>query len=239
VGTSADRSAGRGGDWTPLKYATTSYVRGIGLPNSSARAGRVLARHLPILGGVGGAGASAHAGRTGIQRLGQLVSGLVTSGLEETLAAIGLTSLVGEDRFTILDALVTFVAGGGDDLDAQAARDAACDVLDEIFGDADTWAQLMHTEVTSDELVVLLEQFLALYVYNRVPVVAERLSNLTDPAAARRADQEMRQIIGDLVVIHLPADPFALDWSGGAGRAIADDAIESAYRAIRGLETEI
>jgi hypothetical protein len=40
----------------------------------------------------------------------------------------------------VLDDLITFIAG--DDLDSQAARDAACDVLDEIFGDADTWTEL-------------------------------------------------------------------------------------------------
>ncbi|WP_161934854.1 hypothetical protein [Frankia sp. R43] len=53
MGTSTDRAAGSGGVWTPLKHATTSYTRGLatGSPNTPAFARRVLARHVPVLGG--------------------------------------------------------------------------------------------------------------------------------------------------------------------------------------------
>ena len=124
MGTSADRSSGSGGAWTPLKHAANSYVRGIGTASSSDRARRVLARHVPLLGGVGGATSSAHAGSTGIQRLGELLSGLGSAGLDQALESMGLGSLVGQDRFAILDELVTFIAGDGDvDLGSRAHRD--------------------------------------------------------------------------------------------------------------------
>lgn len=236
MGTSADRSAGTGGDWTPLKRATNSYVHSIGGNRSGDRARRVLARHVPLLGGAGGAASSARAGGSGIQRLGALLSGVGAAGVEQAFDSLGLSHLVGQDRFTVLDELVTFVAGNGDELDAQAARDAACDVLDEIFGDADAWDELEAVEVNQAELASILERFLALYIYNRVPVVAERLSRLSDPVAMRNADQEMRQIIVDLVAIQLPDDPLAVDWQGSEGRAIAADAIESVYTALSALE---
>ncbi|MDV6979060.1 hypothetical protein [Mycobacterium intracellulare] len=152
--------------------------------------------------------------------------------LATALASIGLADLVGQDRFSVLDALITFIAGDGDDLDAQAARDAACDVLEELFGDADQWADLASINVTADDLQRMLEMFLSLYVYNRVPVLAERLSRLDDPAQSRQADQEMRLIIADMVAIHMPDNPFTLDWRGGAGRALAEDAIASVYEAF-------
>jgi hypothetical protein len=156
----------------------------------------------------------------------------------EALSSIGLGHLVGQDRFTVLDELVTYMAGTGDDLDSGAARDAACDVLDETFGDADSWEELDQVRVDRDQLGSLLERFLALYVYNRVPVVAERLSRLTDPVAMRQADQEMRQIITDLVAIELPADPFNVDWRGAEGRAIAEQAVSSAYELLSALEDQ-
>lgn len=146
--------------------------------------------------------------------------------------------LVGQDRFVVLDELVTFIAGDGDDLDAQAARDAACDVLDEIFGDADAWEEIAAVGVSEIELASILERFLALYIYNRVPVVAERLSRLADPVAMRQADQEMRQVIADLVAIHLPEDPLSVDWQGSEGQAIAEGAIESVYEALATLDDE-
>lgn len=238
MGTSADRAAGTGGNWTPLKHATNSYVRGLGRTDSSRRARRVLARHVPLLGGAGGATASARAGRSGIVRLGGLLAGLEAGTAGQALTAIGLGHLVGRDRFTVLDELVTYIAGTGDDLDSGAARDAACDVLDEVFGDADAWDELDQVSVDSDQLGTILERFLALYVYNRVPVVAERLSRLTDPVAMRQADQEMRQIIADLVAIELPADPLAVDWGGAEGRIIAEQAIASAYELLSALEDQ-
>lgn len=238
MGTSADRTPGSGGAWTPLKYATTSYVRGLrsGDPRQHDRALRVLARHVPVLGGAGAASGSARAGRSGMQRLGGLLAGIGAAGLAPTLEAFGLTDLVGRDRFDVLDALVTLLAGDGDDLDSQAARDAACDVLDEVFADADTWQELAAATVTREDMQTLLEVFLACYVYNRTPVIAERLGRLADQQAARQADADMRQLIRDLVSLRLPDDPFTVDWSGPEGRAIADDTIRAVYDTLEALD---
>lgn len=236
MGTSADRAAGTGGHWTPLKRATTAYVQGLGGSDSAKLARRVLSRHVPLLGGAGGATASARAGSSGITRLGSLLAGLATGTAGQTLTAIGLGHLVGQDRFTVLDELITYIAGTGDDLDSGAARDAACDVLDEVFGEADTWEEIDQVGVDPSQLVAILERFLALYVYNRVPVVAERLSRLTDPVAMRKADQEMRQIIADLVAIELPVDPLNVDWGGAEGRTVAERSIASTYELLSTLE---
>jgi hypothetical protein len=237
VGTSADRTSGSGGAWTPLKYATSSYVRGLGTGDGrqEARALRVLARHVAVLGGASGASSSATAGRSGVQRLGGLLAGIAGSGLASTLEQLGLGELVGRDRFDVLDGLVTLLAGDGDDLDSQAARDAACDVLDEVFAGSDTWEDLSGTVVSREETRSLLELFLAQYVYNRVPVIAERLGGLPDPQAAREADDQMRQLISDLVAIRLPDDPFSVDWTGPEGRAVADDTVDALYRTLEAM----
>lgn len=241
MGTSTDRTAGSGGTWTPLKHAAASYVRGHqeGSPSTQRYARRVLARHVPVLGGSVGATTGARAGHVGIQRLGALLSGVGDSGFEATLTALGLVSLVGRSRFDVLDELITFVAGDGNDLDSQAARDAACEILDEVFADADTWEEMSdiaEAGTSRENLVILLERFLAQYIYNRVPVIAERLSRIADPQAARHADEEMRQIIQDLVTLRLPDDPFAVKWAGPEGRQIAEDAIRIVYETLQSLD---
>ncbi|MGV9211053.1 hypothetical protein ACTFTM_04225 [Micromonospora sp. RB23] len=238
MGTSADRTPGSGGAWTPLKYATASYVRGLGSGDvrQRDRALRVLARHVPVLGGAGAAAGSASAGRAGMQRLGGLLAGMGGPGLAPTLESLGLAELVGRDRFDVLDGLVTLLAGDGDDLDSQAARDAACDVLDEVFADADTWQDLAAATVTRDDMQALLEMFLARYIYNRMPVIAERLGRLTDQQAARQADADMRQLITDLVALRLPKDPFTIDWAGSQGQQIADDTIGAVYETLEALD---
>lgn len=236
MGTSADRSAGTGGAWTPLKHAATSYVRGLNTGRSDELARRVLARHVAALGGAAGAAASTGAGRSAAQRLGALLAGIGSRGLASTLAEFGLDHLIGQDRFVVLDELVTFVAGSGDDLDAQAARDALCDVLDELFGTADAWEELSATTVTETELRELVHLFLTEYVYNRVPIIAERLSRELDPVAMRKADEQMRGIVAEFVELNLPEDVLHLDWQGGAGKAAADAAIEAIYVVLAALE---
>ncbi|MER7278050.1 hypothetical protein ABT369_26770 [Dactylosporangium sp. NPDC000244] len=191
---------------------------------------------MPVLGGAGAATASARAGRAGIQRLGDFLTDIGTGDLGSALRDAGLERLVGQDRFDVLDELITYIAGDGSDADSQAARDAACDVIDDVFGDADSWDDLHATAISAEDLPRLLEAFLARYIYNRMPVVAERLSRLFDPQAAQQADADMRAIIEDMVAIAMPTDPFNVDWSGPQGRQIADDALRRAYEAFEGWD---
>lgn len=236
MGTSTDRTSGSGGAWTPLKHAATAYTRDVSRGSAPrSRAAAVLARHVPVLGGAAAAFAGAAAGRSTAQRLGGLLSGVAADGLGEALRQASLGDLVGRDRFEVVDELVTQLAGAGGDLDGQAARDAVCDVLEELFGEADSWEELEDQAASRNDVERLLELFLTHYIYNRVPVVAERLGTIADPEAARRADRQMRQIIEDCVAIELPPDPLSVDWSGAAGRALVESAVELAYQALEEL----
>jgi hypothetical protein len=78
-------------------------------------------------------------------------------------------------------------------------------------------------------LQTLLTMFLARYVYNRLPVLAERLARLTDPAAARNADRQIVEMIQDLVILRMPDRPLTFDWSGPEGRRFADETIHDVY----------
>ena len=236
MGTSTDRTGGSGGAWTPLKHAATTFFRSSGQGSPGVGAARlVLARHVPVLGGAAAAAAGAVAGRSSVQRLGGLLSQIGTNGLGEALREASLGDLVGRDRFEIVDDLVTALSGDGNDLDSAAARDAMCDVLEELFGAADSWEELEQTRASHADIERFLQLFLTNYIYNRVPVVAERLGRITDPEAARRADRQMRQVIEDCVVINLPADPLSVNWHGPQGRAIADRALQSAYITLEDL----
>jgi len=115
MGTSSDHSGGSGGPWTPFKRAATSYAKHGG----ADRAGRMLARHVATLGGAAAAAASARTGTTAAQRLGGLLAGVATEGLTPTLERFGLADQVGRDRFEVLDALITYIAGSGSDLVLQ------------------------------------------------------------------------------------------------------------------------
>lgn len=239
MGTSTDRSGGSGGAWTPLKRAATSFMNAADAGHGTRTAGqRLLARHVPVLGGAAGALAGARAGRSGAQRLGSLLSGIASDGLAATLSGQGLGHLVGGDRFTVLDALADLIAGDGADIDAQAARDATFDVLADLFPDADSWADLDAVQVDADQLVRLLEMFLARYIYNRIPVIAERLARITDPAKAQRAEEDLQRMVESFVALRLPGDPLHVDWDGPEGRKVVEDTLQTVYEALEVLEEQ-
>jgi len=231
MGTSADRATGAGGAWTPLKLAANAYARAAsgGDGGTRATAERVLGRHVAVLGAAAG---GAIAGTSGLAGLGGLLGGVASGGLAPTLQQLGLGQLVGKDRFDVLDELVTLLAGDGADVESQAARDAMSDVVDELYADADSWAELDATNVTPQDLVQLLTMFLARYVYNRLPVLAERLARLMDPAAARDADRQIVEMVRDLVVLRMPDNPLSFDWGGPEGRHFAEDAVRDVYEIL-------
>ena len=237
MGTSKDRTAGSGGDWTPLKTATTSWLRGLRDERPSdvvdERARRVLSRHVAVLGGAGAAASTATAGTVGLQRLAGLLTGIAGPGLAATLQQLGLAGLVGRDRFDVLDELATLIAGDGDDLDSTAARFAVCDVLDEMFEDAESWADLEGVNLSIDQVRALLDEFLARFIHNRMPVIAERLARITDASRAQVANDQMLDVIRASVT-HVLADidVFAIDWSAADGRRLAERMMTTAYETL-------
>ncbi len=234
MGTSTDRHTGTGGAWTPLKYAATAYAKAVAGGPGDARetAQRVLSRHVDVLGGAPAAASTARAGGSALAGLGGFLGGVGGGGLAAALTEAGLGDLVGRDRWDVLDGLITLIAGDASDIESQAARDAMSDVCDELYGDAESWEELDAVAVSADDLRVLLETYLARYIYNRVPVLAERLAKILDPAAARDADRRIVQMIHDLVSLQMPDDPFSFDWRGQPGRDFAETAIRDVYDAL-------
>ncbi len=106
----------------------------------------------------------------------------------------------------------------------------------DLFPDADSWADLDAVRVDPDGVLRLLELFIARYVYNRIPVIAERLARLTDPAKAQRAEEDLRRMVESFVSLRLPDDPLRVDWAGAEGRQIIDDTLRTVYEALAVLE---
>lgn len=234
MGTSSDYRGGRGGAWKSFKIAATRYAKYGG----GSRAARVVARHVATLGGVDGATRTARAGIAGAARLAGLLAGIGRDGLTATLRYLGLADLVGHGRFDVVRELVDLIAGAGTDLEGQAARGAALDVIDELFADATDYEELADITLSADGLVRALETFIAYYIYNRLlPQIDERLTRYADAARAERLDGDLRELIRAHVRIALrDFDPFAVDWSGAAGRGIIESALRSVYGVLEDLE---
>jgi hypothetical protein len=226
VGTSASNAGGTGGAWTSFKRGASAFARAGG----AERAGRALGGHVAVLGGSAAAAGAAGAGiRTG-QSLGRLLAGSTgTGGLASGLDAVGLGHLVGSDRFTILTELLDRFAGAGSDLEAQAARDALLDVLDEVLPADDV--PLEDVRLDEARVTELLEAYIAALIYNRaIPIIDERLTRLENPQLAQRRDRELRDFIEALVRLRMEAQaPLEVDWSGADGRAFIERMLRAVY----------
>jgi hypothetical protein len=226
MGTSASNSGGTGGAWTGFKRDASSFARHGG----QSRAARALGGHVATLGGAAAATGAAGVGiRTG-QSLARFLAGSTgATGLAGGLEEVGLGNLVGADRFTILSELLDRFAGPGSDLEAQAARDALLDVLDDVLPEDDV--ALEDVRLDEGAVIDLLQRYLSALVYNRaIPVIDERLTRLQDQQLAQRRDRELRDFITALVRLRTQgSEPLTIDWSGPAGRAFIERMLRAVY----------
>ncbi len=229
MGTSASNRGGTGGAWTRFKRDASSFAR----LGGQGRAARALGGHVAALGGAAAATGSAGAGiRTG-QTLARFLAGSTgPTGLAGGLEAVGLAGLVGAERFTILSELLDRFAGPGSDLEAQAARDALLDVLDEVLPEDDV--SLDEVRLDEASVIDLLQRYLSALVYNRaIPVIDERLTRLQNQRLAQRRDRELRDFIEALVRLRTQGTkPLSVDWSGADGRAFIEQMLQAVYEQL-------
>ena len=234
MGTSSDHPGGSGGAWTPYKAAATRFAKHGG---TGGRAARVLKRHVAAIGGASAAASSAVAGRSVGRRAGKLLSGLATAGLEQSLLDLGLNHLVGADRYEIVAALVDYLAGDADSRDAAAARDAACDLIDALFGEADQYEELTAVVVDANEVERVLRLFLTSYVMNRAEVISERLNRYTSAQQALEREGQIRDFVSAMLALQFSRlDPLRVDWGGDQGAQILQGTFEALYAQLEALD---
>ncbi len=237
MGTSSDFGGGRSPAWTGLRRASTSF----GKHGGDERAGRVLARLVKVLGGAVTAAAAAGERSWCAKRTAGRCSELRSrrAGTHPDPGAPWTATPVGSSRFEVIEGLLDQIAGEGDALEEQAARTAACDVLDELFGDAETYEELEAMKSDTDGVLSILQAFLAAYIYARLaPALDERLNRLGDANMVRRREQELRDYTRAVVALELDGrDPLTVDWTSDDGRELLDRAILAVFQQLEALRS--
>jgi len=235
MGTSSDYTGGTGGGWTPYKHAASKFARYGG----AERADKVLARYV---GALGGAGAAAGAGRASGVGAGQAIAdfgaGLATDGLTETLQRLGLGHLVGQDRYEVLDGLVEALGGDGGLREDQAVQGALIEAFHALYPeDAQTYEELEALELDRDDVVRLIERFVAEWAYARLlPTLAEKLSHIEDQAVAQQRYEELRERLYALVRLEIgERDALEIAWRVEEGEAILNTVVDQLYEDMQDL----
>ena len=233
MGTSSDHEGGSGGHWTAYKRAASYFARHGG----PQRGRQVLSRHVAALGGASTASTSAISGRSAGKRAGRFLSGLAMYGLDRTLEDLGLQHLIGSSRFEVVAALIDYLAGESDSREAAAARDAACDLIDDLFGDAVDYDQIAAATVDAAGVEQLLTGFLTRYTINRAEIVSERLNRHADAQQAVAREEELSGFVQAIIELQIrDLDPLAVDWDGSQGACILDATFDALYEQLESLE---
>ena len=236
MGTSSDYTGGTGGNWTSYKHATSNFARHGG----TRRAEKVLARYVRALGGAGAAASSGRAAGVGAgQALADFGAGVVRDGLTETLQRLGLGHLVGQDRYEVLDGLIETLGGDGGSLEDQAVQAALIEAFRELYPeDAQTYNELETVELSRDDLVRLIERFVAQWAYARLlPSLAEKLTHIEDPGIQQQRYEELRERLYALVRLEIgERDALAIDWRGNEGQTILNTVVDQVYEDMENLE---
>ena len=234
MGTSASNSGGTGGAWTDFKRDASTFARYGG----ANRAAKALAGYVAAAGGAAATtGSAGPAIRTGQSLAAFLTGSTGPTGVAGGLETVGLGHLVGANRYAILSELLDRFAGSGNDLEAQAARNALLDVLDEVLPE-DEGQPLDEVRLDEAAVIELLQRYLAALIYNRaIPVIDERLTRLQNPQLARERDQELRGYIVALVRLRTQGkSSLELDWQGAEGHDFIESMVRAVYEQLEGLE---
>lgn len=235
MGTSSDYTGGSGGNWTPYKHAASNFARHGG----SGRADKVLARYVGALGGAGAASSSGRAAGVGAgQGVAAFGAGLAADGLTPTLERLGLSHLVGQDRYEVLDGLVESLGGDGGSLEDQAVQAAIIEAFRELYPDeAQSYEELEAVELDNAAVVQFIERFVAEWAYARLlPTLAEKFSHIEDPSTAQQRYAELRARLNALVKLEI-GDRSALDiaWREQEGEAILTKVVDQLYEDMEDL----
>jgi hypothetical protein len=232
MGTSSDYRGGSGGSWTPAKYAATSFAKRGGRDQALRAFGRLVI----ALGGAASVAASARQARTGAQRLGALYGNVAESGLAAALERAGLEDLVGRSAEEVVDALIDFIGGAGEGRDDQAARDAACDVFEEL-DEVESIEDLERDLLAFGSVEEILGRFLGAYIYRLLlPVIDERLERLDDNDLKAARDREARQTVQEMVRLRVEErDLSAVAWTGEAANDLVGDLLADCLAALEDL----
>jgi hypothetical protein len=212
----------------------TRFARQGGTGGGPVAPGQVTAAYVRALGGAAAAAAAAVAGRVALGQLGRFLAGVAGVGLAPTLEREGLADLVGQDASTVLAALLDRLVAPQGTLEAEIAHDAMVDVLEEMAGEAETFADLDSTLIHLDAVRILdlLERFLVEYTYRRMLLALEERIQLgaETPADIVNVEQGLHGFIGEAVHFELgDVDLLRLDWDGPEGQHLIERAMTDAY----------
>jgi hypothetical protein len=234
MGTSSRKSAPSGGDWTRAKTRLTNWANSGG--TNTQLANSALAAFVGALGGASAAASQATGGVRAAAGLGEFLADVGREGLDTTLDRYGLTDLVGEDAFEVINEISNRIAGAGETAEEAVARDALRAVLAAMLDEAETYEDLEAALVVDEDRVrSLIALYLVEYIFTRVmQELGKSIADNVPPGDGEAYERRLHADLEALVRLDLEqiADPLTFGWTTDAGRAAVRELFERALLMI-------
>lgn len=215
MGTSKANPAASDPKWRAARRRASSWARGGGGPDG---VGDIVSAGATALG----AGAVfTPAAQEGARRLGNVLTGFATDGVEATLEDVGLSGLVGKSGLELLAGLLEYIAGSGSTAEEAAVQAAVRELLDDMYDDG----LLDELQLDRDSAAELFLRFFGYYLTGRILFFLSDLIEGAVPGeeAAKREGEIRDYVIARLTMRLTSTTVFDVDWAGSEGETVLDE----------------
>lgn len=218
--------------WNEVKTNFTQYAKSSGF-SSPRYARRVVRSFVRAQGGSSNAAASSRKGRSVVQNIGGVFTGLATQGSDFTYKGFSFKDCIGKKTSELLETFVDLVTEHTDDLESTIAREAAVETFQKLFEllgvDEKGFEALQN--ISGENLKIMFQTYLSEYIFaSMLQKVGHTLEKLS-PKEAHTKEKWLRNFISTKVSLNLEnTDLMTMDWKGETGQKFTDDIFIQAYK---------
>lgn len=219
--------------WRNVKSSFTRFARSTYSSPSGAR--KVTRNFVKAQGGSGSAAANSRKGRSVVQNIGGIFSGLAQQGSSFTYKGFNFQECVGKKASELLDTFVNLVVDDNDDLESMIARKATIETFNKIFeilGVEEKGFDALQN-MTIDNVKLVFQTYLSEYILTNI---LQKVGQTLEKMPAKDAYQKEKWIknyIATKVSLNLTdTDVLNIDWKGKQGRDFVQNIFTEAYKLI-------
>jgi len=218
--------------WRAAKTKTTKLATsGRNGRTGIKKAGRA---YVAAKGGARKAASLSVSGKLAAARIGSFFSAVSTIGIQNAFTRFHLGELVGANSEIVFARIVNILAPEGMTREETAARKAVNDAMNELYERfilSDNEIANLNM-MTSEDIKYTMENCISSYIYYRwleeLGSRIEKGSISEDSAVA--LERQMKIYIRELVTLQIDdIDVLTVDWEGGQGQELIENAFENAY----------
>lgn len=219
--------------WRNVKSGFTRFAKNT---HSDLSGGHKITRNfVRAQGGSGNAATSSIKGRSAVQNIGGIFSGLAQQGSNFIYKGFNFQECVGKKASELLDTFVNLVVDDNNDLESMIARKATVETFNKIFEILDVEEKGFDVlqNMTIDNIKLIFQTYLSEYILTNI---LQKVGQTLEKIPAKDAYQKEKWIknyIATKINLDLTnTDVLNIDWKSKQGKDLVQNIFTEAYKLI-------